>query len=843
MRQIKTSLYRYEDIVNWNPADYNDPGGYYMTWQYCCRNGIIDNIKNPSLTGQTFYLEFPALSQNGKVFLNSSPIFGQIDGEFLCVGDPFWFSFDAKDADGDELRYSFATPLDRLDPNVSVGSQNGLDVQWISGFSADKAIPGTPPLTINRQTGELTVTPTQLGLFVFTVVVEEYRNGQKIGLVRRDYQLLVVDCPPTSPPDPTITINNQPATTAQICEGASVEMKAITNSNWAYQWKKDGSSIPGATSPVLTATESGTYQLTTSLKNQCSKSRRSNEVKLTVTKQHFKLKSPNPLRICGPSGSVELEALSGVGLTYQWYFNGKLLPENTFTLIANQPGPYWAVVRDTNQGCTSFSDTIQLTRTALPVASISPQRSTTAICSSDSLVLTTPYQLNYRYQWSFNGTSLSGVTTNMLVVHQAGQYTVTVTDSTTCQLASPPFTLAVVPSVTVTIDSIPKQCGFLGNSILLKGSPSGGFFAGPGVSDDKFEPIKAGVGHHTLTYTIKSDLSCQQGTAQQVAIVSAPSVVISPARSVTEICAGDSLQLTAQTSLNAVIYSYKWLLDNIPLSGKETITAKQAGTYQVSIVDTDGCQAQSQTYSLMITPTIHVRMDSVPAFCGSDHSPITLQGYPANGVFSGPGVTGNQYDPRIAGIGTHLLKYTVNSSFACQNGTTQRLGLIQSPPVVDLGPDVEIWRGSSIQLHSGSQGTYQYQWTPPTGLSNSASSDPTCTPEQTSSYTLTVTDNLGCSATDNIVITVYERIWIPDAFSPNGDGMNENWELRGIESYPLAEVTIFNRWGEIIFFSKQYKQPFDGTWKNSPLPTGAYIYQIKPSPSQAVLQGSVFILK
>ncbi|WP_332368436.1 gliding motility-associated C-terminal domain-containing protein [Spirosoma telluris] len=171
------------------------------------------------------------------------------------------------------------------------------------------------------------------------------------------------------------------------------------------------------------------------------------------------------------------------------------------------------------------------------------------------------------------------------------------------------------------------------------------------------------------------------------------------------------------------------------------------------------------------------------------------------------------------------------------------MGIIQAPPTVDLGPDIEIWRGSSVQLHSGTKGSYQYQWTPSISLNDPTSPDPEGRPDQTTRYTLTATDKYGCSTDATIVITVYERIWIPDSFSPNGDNINDSWELRGIESYPLAEVTIFNRWGEVVFFSKQYKYPFDGTLQNSPLPTGVYVYQIKPSPSQPVLRGSLMIVK
>lgn len=843
IRRIKTSIFRYEGIVNWNPLNYDDPSGYYLTWQYCCRNGDIDNINEPSLTGETFYLEFPALSQTGKPFINSSPVFSQVDGEYLCLNEPFQFSFDAEDADGDQLIYSFDTPFDRLDPQLGVGSKNGLNIRWLSGFGADKAIPGNPPLSINRETGELTVTPNRLGLFVFTVVVEEYRNGKKIGLVRRDYQLFVVDCPPTAPPDPTVTLNNQLLDEIQVCEGKIVDLTATSNPNWDYQWKKDGKNIPGAVNPTLSVTESGTYQLVTSLKEQCSKTRRSGTIKVTVTKSRFKLKAQDPLHICGTFGQVRLSAFTGTALIYQWYFDGKLLPDSDFTLVAKQPGQYWAIVRDYLQGCTSYSDTLKLNKVEVPVVSITTLGATTAICAGDSLLLKTPSQSNYQYQWLLDGAVISGATASTLVAHRTGNYTASITDTTSCQVTTAPLMLTVVSQIAVSLDSIPKRCGLSGTVITLKGSPAGGFYTGPGVTGNTFDPAKVGAGRYTLSYTIKSDLACQQGIAQQVAVVSDPNVRLIPAREVSEICADDSLVLSARTPPNTTNYLYTWTLDDQAISGKEKIAVRQAGTYQVSIIDVDGCTAQSQPYSFSIAPTIRVLMDSVPVLCGIEHPPITLTGHPAGGIFSGPGVTANQYDPFKAGVGRHVLTYTVNSPFACQNGTATRLGIIQALPAVELGPDLTTWRGGSVQLQSSLTGNYSYQWEPPNALSSPTIAAPKANPDQTTSYTLTVTDSYGCAASDTVRINVYERIWIPDAFTPNGDGINDSWELRGIENYPEAEITIFNRWGEIIFFSRQYKQPFDGKFQNTPLPTGVYVYQIKPSSTQTILQGSLTLVR
>ncbi len=209
---LRTRLLRYSIEVTF-PNYFNDPEGYYMVWERCCRNGAISNINFPGAAGSTFWLEFAAPWQSNRQFVNSTPSFGIAKGDYICINNPFSFDFSAKDADGDSLVYSLATPLNGFstaaipDPSRSDAVRSGPYplINWGSGFSASNTIPGPQPLRVNAKTGLLTVTASTVGLYVLSVLVEEYRRtpgkaAVRIGQVRRDFQLQVIDCPRNDPP-------------------------------------------------------------------------------------------------------------------------------------------------------------------------------------------------------------------------------------------------------------------------------------------------------------------------------------------------------------------------------------------------------------------------------------------------------------------------------------------------------------------------------------------------------------------------------------------------------------------------------------------------------------------
>ncbi|MBO0947649.1 T9SS type B sorting domain-containing protein [Fibrella forsythiae] len=208
-----TRLIRYGIDVTLNPQAFNDPGGYYISWERCCRNAGIVNINLPGDAADAFYLEFPAISATSTPLYNSSPVFNTPKGDYICLNRPFTFDFSAKDPDGDSLVYTMVTPYngfsDKNNPIPGIGTQlippmfnpgPYPTVNWSSGYSATNAIPGSIPLQVNPRTGILTVTASRAGLYVFSVEVVEYRKGVAIGRVRRDYQLKAIDCPVNDPP-------------------------------------------------------------------------------------------------------------------------------------------------------------------------------------------------------------------------------------------------------------------------------------------------------------------------------------------------------------------------------------------------------------------------------------------------------------------------------------------------------------------------------------------------------------------------------------------------------------------------------------------------------------------
>ncbi|NNF02005.1 MAG: T9SS type B sorting domain-containing protein [Bacteroidia bacterium] len=183
----------------------NNPNGYYISWERCCRNSTVNNLVNPDDTGITFYLELPDPAMH-----NSTPRFANDPLTYMCEEQPFSYNFAGFDPDGDSLAFELVTPVSgTIGYPVSATPQavwpgpipapysNAI---WATGYGLNN-ICGGVPLTIDAITGEMNATPDFFGKYSAAVECREYRNGVQIGMIRREIQFNVIICNGNSFPD------------------------------------------------------------------------------------------------------------------------------------------------------------------------------------------------------------------------------------------------------------------------------------------------------------------------------------------------------------------------------------------------------------------------------------------------------------------------------------------------------------------------------------------------------------------------------------------------------------------------------------------------------------------
>lgn len=198
---VEEAIYEFEyTFTDW-PSD--EP--YHVTLQRCCRNPSITNLQNPQDIGLTLTVEITPASQS---FCNSSPLFNTFPPIVICAGEPLNYDHSAFDAEGDQLIYEFCSPLLGGSPGGGGDCSQQVipdpdcpppydDAMFVNPpYSPLDPMGGSPTVTIDPVTGLLTGTPILQGQFVVTVCISEFRNGQLLSVIRRDFQFNVTQCDP-----------------------------------------------------------------------------------------------------------------------------------------------------------------------------------------------------------------------------------------------------------------------------------------------------------------------------------------------------------------------------------------------------------------------------------------------------------------------------------------------------------------------------------------------------------------------------------------------------------------------------------------------------------------------
>ena len=147
-----------------------------------------------------------------------------------------------------------------------------------------------------------------------------------------------------------------------------------------------------------------------------------------------------------------------------------------------------------------------------------------------------------------------------------------------------------------------------------------------------------------------------------------------------------------------------------------------------------------------------------------------------------------------------------------------------------------IIEGEKYTLNAQNPGA-EYEW-------NNNESTQTIEGSTSGLYSVIVSDTLGCEETDDVLLTVLERIIIPNSFSPNGDGINDFWEINGLNQHPNASIQIINRWGNKVHEQLGEYIPWDGRQGGKEVPEGVYFYIISLNDKdKQIIQHYVTILR
>ena len=533
-----------------------------------------------------------------------------------------------------------------------------------------------------------------------------------------------------------------------------------------------------------------------------------------------------------------------------WFYQWNTTPPISWPTITNlAAGTYTVTVSDIN-GC----NVVQQVTVGTPPPLVANPTSTDVTCAGDAngtaSVTVSGGTPGYTYDW---GSGPAGPTVNNLA---GGNYTLTITDAQGCQITRnivinepQPLTAAVLGSDALCANGASGSV----TATAGGGTPPYGYTWSTGPGGQTISNLLAG----TYTVSITDAHGC---FATATTTIGAPSPMVANISGIAEICDGEEAPLTSTVSGGTPPYTYHWV--SMPNSISETTpniapTPHLSSTYALQIKDANNCTI-TVTHDVVVHPRPVIEFaPSVREGCDT----LIVQ-FINNTQFGatylwefGDGSTSTQIAPAHTYLtGIFDVKLTVTSPAGCVRTQTAwaLISVIPSPqasfvtdPKIDnidhlliseanvLFTQTSIYANAHYYDFSNGDtlqgGTVNYIF-PDSGL-----------------YTITLTslNRLGCfdQAVKTLRVLLEPFLWVPNAFSPNGDQVNDRFEVQGL-MVTEYEIFIFDRWGKTIFHGNSLDESWDGNFGGQPVQEGTYIYRInaKVNTGQKVQRGGSIIL-
>ena len=681
-------------------------------------------------------------------------------------------------------------------------------------------------------------------------------------------------CPPSTvagplnianPPGPTVTVDSA---LVKTCVGSSVQLHSYaspTGIAYTYTWSPATAlSNAAIANPIVTPTTAGNVTYTVTVNPSPSVPACAGTATLTVhTIGDFSITTPTA-NICllAPPTGVPVSISGSTEISYLWTPGApEVSPANSMTptITPTTPGTHVYTVTGTYANCPPYVHNYTINVEVPPTGMI--LRDTICLGMSDVIDVSASGGPGYHYAWTSSPTGVvfsnDTIAAPTFTPPAVGTYTLSVyvtspAATTGCGVRDSIF-LLVLPN-TLTISPVDTQI-CLGQVVQATGTiaysnlftyqwlPTAGI-ANPDILNALIAPDTSQL------YTVTASFHrCPDITATlNIDVQPTPIVFVGGNRPV---CQFDTLHIHANVSpMWYDNYQYSWtpaaVLDNTTSS-----TVVFNGTSNTNVVVTvttpAGCTGKDSAY-VTVNPGNFITPIADEDFCPHQTKVINLgasvsatyRWLPSMYVSDSTSNT-----PVLAPITTTTYTIVGTSAFGCRD-TIFWKATVHPDAVIELGDDVTLYAGESYQMNPLTNCT-SFLWFPITGLSSPFISDPVATPDVSTIYILTGTTEHGCVARDSIAVFVNDEslVAMPNAFTP-GNGINNTFKviLRGVAN--LNYFRVYNRWGNLLFETKNINEGWDGSYKGEQQPGAVYVYDVQAVTSTGKIvqkSGNVTLLR
>ena len=666
-------------------------------------------------------------------------------------------------------------------------------------------------------------------------------------------------------PAAPVLSSNQP-----VCEGSTLQLTASTVNNASYSWSGPGGLTSTLQNPVITNASvlaTGVYSAFITV-NGCN----SPAASLLATINPI----PGTPVISGNTilcegATLALSVSPAASTNYKW--TGPLgftsaSPNMSITNVANWNIGLYSVTATSN-GCTSNAATANVLVNTIPVA---PQISSNApVCTGTSLNLSAGGIPGASYSWTGPNGFISNIQNpaiNNVALTHSGDYQLTVTVNG-CTSASP-------SSATVVVNQTPSPPSLTNNGPVCEGNDL--ILSATGMTGASY----SWWGPANFTSTLQNNLlpsvgSNKSGTYYAAVTVngcsSSPASTNATIHTPVKLTAGNDQLVCSNTgaiNLSATMFSGNsgiiWTtsgtgsFSNAGTPGTvyfPSSTDKTSGSVAINLasLNNGACPAAQSSLALRFASPPSADAGGDQVICAGSN--VLLNALSANaqgGTWSTSGSgffqtsAGNQKATYVPGSrdkteGSVKLTWTTTGNGPCAAASDAMVVSIKQPPSINTGGVQYVLENKSTILKPVINGTgMRYTWTPALFLNSDTVPDPLCTPKSNLTYRLSVIDAFGCSSSADMVVKLILDPVIPNVFTPNGDGINDTWEIRNLAQYD-CEMTIYNRYGQLVHHCLGYGREWNGSSNGKPLPASTYYYIIDLKTGAKPLSGFVDIVR